>query len=70
MDFRSLGRSGLMVSSLAIGTLTFSGPTTEADSIAIVERAYEAGVNFFDTSNNSNEGQSGIFSQPAGQASA
>jgi aryl-alcohol dehydrogenase-like predicted oxidoreductase len=61
MEYRSLGRSGLMVSPLAIGTLNFSNPTSEADSIAIVERAYEAGVNFFDTSNNYNEGQSEIF---------
>jgi 1-deoxyxylulose-5-phosphate synthase len=61
MDHRSLGRSGLMVSPLAIGTFNFSNPTSEAESIAIVERAYEAGVNFFDTSNNYNEGQSEIF---------
>jgi aryl-alcohol dehydrogenase-like predicted oxidoreductase len=61
MDYRSVGSSGLMVSPLAIGTFNFSNPTTEAASIAIVERAYEAGVNFFDTSNNYNEGQSEIF---------
>jgi aryl-alcohol dehydrogenase-like predicted oxidoreductase len=61
MNYRSLGRSGLMVSPLAIGTLNFSNPTSEADSIEIVMRAYEAGVNFFDTSNNYNEGQSEIF---------
>jgi aryl-alcohol dehydrogenase-like predicted oxidoreductase len=61
MDHRSLGRSGLMVSPLAIGTFNFSNPTSETESIAIVERAYEAGVNFFDTSNNYNEGQSEIF---------
>ena len=61
MNFRSLGRSGLMVSPLAIGTFNFSNPTTEADSIAMVERAYDAGVNFFDTSNNYNEGQSEIY---------
>jgi aryl-alcohol dehydrogenase-like predicted oxidoreductase len=61
MNFRSLGRSGLMVSPLAIGTFNFSNPTTETDSIAMVERAYDAGVNFFDTSNNYNEGQSEIY---------
>jgi aryl-alcohol dehydrogenase-like predicted oxidoreductase len=61
MNFRSLGRSGLMVSPLAIGTFNFSSPTTEAESIAIVERAFGAGVNFFDTSNNYNEGQSEII---------
>jgi aryl-alcohol dehydrogenase-like predicted oxidoreductase len=61
MNFRALGRSGLMVSPLAIGSFNFSNPTSEAESIAIVERAYAAGVNFFDTSNNYNEGQSEIF---------
>jgi aryl-alcohol dehydrogenase-like predicted oxidoreductase len=61
MNFRPLGRSGLMVSPLAVGTFNFSNPTTEADSIAIVERAYAAGVNFFDTSNNYNEGESEIY---------
>lgn len=61
MNYRSLGRSGLMVSPLAIGTLNFSNPTTEIDSIAMVERAYAAGVNLFDTSNNYNEGQSEVF---------
>ena len=61
MNFRSLGRSGLMVSPLAIGTFNFSSPTSEADSIAIVERAFDAGVNFFDTSNNYNEGRSELY---------
>ena len=61
MNFRSLGRSGLMVSPLAVGTFNFSSPTSEADSIAIVERAFDAGVNFFDTSNNYNEGRSELF---------
>src|ERR1700748_1229700 len=61
MNFRSLGRSGLMVSPLAIGTFNFSSPTSEADSIAIVERAFNAGVSFFDTSNNYNEGRSELF---------
>jgi aryl-alcohol dehydrogenase-like predicted oxidoreductase len=61
MNFRSLGRSGLMVSPVAIGTFNFSNPTTEADSSAMIERAYEAGVNFFDTSNNYNEGHSELF---------
>jgi aryl-alcohol dehydrogenase-like predicted oxidoreductase len=61
MDYRSVGRSGLMVSPLAIGTFNFSNPTSDAESIAIVERAYAEGVNFFDTSNNYNEGQSEIY---------
>jgi aryl-alcohol dehydrogenase-like predicted oxidoreductase len=61
MDYRSLGRSGLKVSPICVGSFNFSNPTTEAESIAIVERAYGAGINFFDTSNNYNEGESERF---------
>src|SRR5262245_21789560 len=61
MDYRPLGRSGLKVSPVCVGSFNFSNPTTEAESIAIVERAYDAGINFFDTSNNYNEGESERF---------
>jgi 1-deoxyxylulose-5-phosphate synthase len=56
MDYRSLGRSGLKVSPLRIGSFNFSNPTTEEETDAIVDRAIAAGINFFDTSNNYNEG--------------
>jgi len=61
MDYRPLGRSGLRVSPICIGSFNFSNPTTEAESIAIVDRAYATGINFFDTSNNYNEGASERF---------
>ena len=49
MTPRSLGRSGLKVSPLCLGTMMFGGPTDTATSHRIVARAVEAGVNFIDT---------------------
>lgn len=61
MDYRPLGRSGLRVAPICVGSFNFSNPTTETETIAIVERAFAAGINFFDTSNNYNEGESERF---------
>jgi aryl-alcohol dehydrogenase-like predicted oxidoreductase len=44
-----LGRTGLKVSPLCLGTMNFGPHTTEPDSFAIMDRALELGVNFFDT---------------------
>lgn len=49
MDYRSLGRSGLKVSPLCLGTMMFGGPTDEATAARIVDRARDQGVNFVDT---------------------
>ena len=51
MDYRHLGRSGLLVSPLCLGTMNFGPHTSEADSFAIMDRALDAGINFFDTAN-------------------
>ena len=51
MDYRKLGRSGLMVSPLCLGTMNFGPHTTEEDSFRIMDRALELGINFFDTAN-------------------
>ncbi len=51
MDYAKLGRSGLRVSRLCLGTMNFGPQTTEADSFAIMDRALELGINFFDTAN-------------------
>jgi len=51
MDYTSLGRSGLSVSRLCLGTMNFGPLTTEADSFAIMDSAHEHGLNFFDTAN-------------------
>jgi len=51
MEYRSLGRTGVMVSPLCLGAMNFGGPTNEADSLTILSRALEAGINFIDTAN-------------------
>ncbi|HEX5267387.1 MAG TPA: aldo/keto reductase [Acidimicrobiales bacterium] len=51
MDYRQLGRTGLKVSPLCLGTMNFGPRTPEADSFTIMDRALEAGINFFDTAN-------------------
>lgn len=49
MQHARLGRSGLTVSRLVLGTMNFGPHTDEADAHAILDRALEAGVNFIDT---------------------
>ena len=51
MQYTHLGRTGLLVSKLCLGTMNFGPQTTEADSSAIMDRALELGINFFDTAN-------------------
>ncbi|MFB9963960.1 aldo/keto reductase [Sinosporangium siamense] len=51
MDYANLGRSGLSVSRLCLGTMNFGPETSEEDSHAIMDRALEVGINFFDTAN-------------------
>ena len=58
MDYTNLGRNGVKVSRLCLGTMMFGNPTTEADSIAIINKAYDDGVNFIDTANVYNDGES------------
>jgi aryl-alcohol dehydrogenase-like predicted oxidoreductase len=51
MQYVQLGRSGVKVSRLCLGTMNFGPETTEADSFAIMDRALDSGLNFFDTAN-------------------
>ena len=51
MNYTQLGRTGLQVSRLCLGTMNFGPLTTEADSFAIMDKAHELGINFFDTAN-------------------
>lgn len=51
MDYRNLGRSGVKVSRLCLGTMNFGPQTSEKDSFALMDRALEVGINFFDTAN-------------------
>lgn len=49
MEYTQLGRSGLKVSRLCLGTMNFGPETSEEDAYAIMDRAHEVGINFFDT---------------------
>ncbi|WP_433571693.1 aldo/keto reductase [Streptomyces sp. CA-251247] len=51
MEYTQLGRTGLKVSRLVLGTMNFGPLTDEADSYAIMDAALGAGINFFDTAN-------------------
>ena len=58
MDYRALGRSGLKVSTLCLGTMMFGGATDEPTSARIVAKARDQGVNFLDTADQYNNGKS------------
>ncbi len=51
MEYTKLGRAGLKVSRLCLGTMNFGPETDEAPSFKIMDEALEAGINFFDTAN-------------------
>jgi aryl-alcohol dehydrogenase-like predicted oxidoreductase len=60
MEYTNLGRTGLSVSRLCLGTMNFGPLTSPADSHAIMDHAHELGINFFDTANR----YGGAFSPP------
>ncbi|HMA46293.1 MAG TPA: aldo/keto reductase, partial [Frankiaceae bacterium] len=51
MQYTHLGRAGLLVSRLCLGTMNFGPETSEEDSFTIMDRALEHGITFFDTAN-------------------
>src|SRR3954471_22968171 len=51
MKYTQLGRTGLKVSRLVLGTMNFGPQTDETDSHAIMDSALDSGINFFDTAN-------------------
>ncbi|GIP08416.1 hypothetical protein J1TS5_05860 [Paenibacillus macerans] len=51
MKYASLGRTGLKVSRLCLGTMNFGPATEEQEAFKIMDAALDAGVNFFDTAN-------------------
>lgn len=57
MEYRQLGRSGVRIAPLALGTDNFANPTGVAESIKIIDRAIEAGINLIDTSNSYAKGE-------------
>lgn len=52
MKYRLLGKTGVLVSELCFGTMTFGGEADETESALMFKRCREAGVNFFDCANN------------------
>lgn len=60
MDYRNLGKSGVRVSRVCLGTMMFGGQTSEADSIRITHQAMDDGINFIDTADMYNAGQSEV----------
>ena len=58
MEYRQLGRCGVRVSPLCLGTMMFGGATTEQDSARIIHEAIDCGINFVDTANMYNAGES------------
>jgi aryl-alcohol dehydrogenase-like predicted oxidoreductase len=56
-----MGRSGLKVSEICLGTMTFGRSTDQAEAKRIVDLAFEAGVNFFDSANSYGNGQSEVL---------
>jgi len=58
MEYRNFGRTGVKVSKLCLGCMNFGGPTEEKEAIEIINAAIDSGVNFADTANVYNNGQS------------
>ena len=58
MEYRSLGRTGVQVSPLCLGAMNFGDPTPEDESIRMIDAALDGGLNFIDTANVYNAGES------------
>ncbi len=58
MEYRPFGRTGVLVSPVCLGAMNFPQPSGEAESVAILNRALEAGINFIDTANAYQRGES------------
>ena len=58
MEYKLLGRAGVKVSEICLGTMMFGGPTDESDSVRMIHCALDAGINFLDTANVYNDGES------------
>lgn len=58
MEYRLLGRTGVRVSPLCLGTMNFGAGSSEAESTRIIDMALDAGINFVDTADVYNAGES------------
>ena len=61
MKYKVLGNTGVLVSELCLGTMTFGNETDEIEAALMFNRCRDAGINFFDCSNNYNDGRSEIM---------
>jgi aryl-alcohol dehydrogenase-like predicted oxidoreductase len=61
MQYRRMGRSGLKVSEICLGTMTFGHGADQAESARMVDMAIDQGINFFDTANTYADFQSEVF---------
>src|SRR6186713_2584852 len=58
MNYRPLGRTGIQLSQLCLGTMLYGSRTPEAEAVVQVDAALDAGINFIDTANVYNRGRS------------
>ena len=61
MEYRRLGKSGLKVSEICLGTMTFGHGADETEANRMVHLACDAGINFFDTANSYGDGESEVL---------
>lgn len=57
MEYRRIGRTGLYVSRICVGSVAFGQRLSDAESLPLIDRAMGEGINFFDTANSYNEGR-------------
>jgi aryl-alcohol dehydrogenase-like predicted oxidoreductase len=71
MEYRTLGRTGVQVSALCLGTANFGFKTSDEEARQVMQAALDAGINFFDTADSYNDGESeriiGRFLKETGQ---
>ncbi len=58
MQYKNLGKTGLKVSRICLGTMTYGDQVDEKTAISLIDKAYDSGVNFFDTANAYVQGKS------------
>ena len=68
MKYTHLGRTGLEISRICLGTMNFGATTDEVEAFRMMDRALEIGINFFDTANTYNGGETDEIFPPVGQA--
>jgi aryl-alcohol dehydrogenase-like predicted oxidoreductase len=61
MNYKPLGNTGVLVSELCLGTMTFGNETDETEATRMFNKCRDNGINFFDCSNNYNDGNSEII---------